>query len=593
MKRTLSLLLALVMVVSMIPTVFATTDDTVDFDDLFYVELDECSPIVTDIAANDVAGFVWTATGEGTLTYEVPENYVMTLTQGEQTVTGTGTVTMDVVADEAVYIEVENTTAEAVEALTIEGTFGAAVCEHVAGDPVVEDLVEATCTAPGSYNSVVYCAECGEKLSSTAVETPVVEHAWDEGVFHEATTERNAYTLYTCGACGATKEVEEEGTQLPPEVTFAITTHPTDQHNKLGETATFTVVAEGAVSYQWQRIKSGATTWSNISGATAASYSVKVSSSSVIPYRCIVKDAEGNELITEDVTIILPDPLVTILNTPGNIHVVKNTSISFTVELDNEEGVTYQWQRCKNGVNWTNVSYKGSNTKTVTFDAASWAQFPFRCEITDANGTKIYAETYTYTLYEPPIAPAITSNPKNANIYVSGTATFTVVAQGSSFVDDGSENTGVTYQWWRSRDDGATWGQYNGDGGQTASISIKVYSGQDYLYMCEVKDGYGNTMKSTSAKPVFVEPIVITAQPTATLGDDGKATFTFTMTGDVKTIMWQSLKNGAWQNATGDNYEGYNTTTLVTSVNRSYRCKILDMTGAEYYTDVIAFPTAQ
>ena len=587
MKRTLSLLLALVMVVSMIPTVFATTDDSdVNFDDLYYEKLDNCSPIVADFAAGEELGFVWTATDEGTLTYEVPEGYTMTLKQGEQAVTGTGTVTMEVVADVEIYIDIKNDTEAAAEDLTITGSL-VTVCEHVPDEPVEEDRVEATCKVPGSYNSVVYCAVCEEKLSSTAVEIPVDEHAWDEGVKHPATTEKNAYTVYTCGTCGDTKEVEEEGTQLPPEPTFAITTQPTDQHNKLNDTATFAVVAEGAVSYQWQRIKKGATTWSNISGATAASYSVKVSDSTVIPYRCVVKDAEGNELITNEVTIILPDPLVTVMNTPGNLHVIKNTSISFTVELDSEEGVTYQWQRFKGG-SWRNVSYQGNKTKTVTFDAASWAQYPFRCEITDANGTKIYAETYTYTLYEPPIVPNINSQPKDVYLVSGGTATFSVVAQGSSFVDDGSPDTGVTYQWWRSKNGGASWGEYTGTGGQTASISVKVYTGQEYLYMCEVKDGYGNTIKSNVVQPHLITAVKVTEQPTVTVVD-GTATITFTATGDVKTYQWQRLKSGNWTDAVGLSYVGYNTNTLQTTVKATWRCRIVDLAGNITYTNEVVF----
>ena len=368
---------------------------------------------------------------------------------------------------------------------------------------------------------------------------------------------------------------------------FAIITQPADQHKKLGETATFTVEATGAVSYQWQRIKSGATTWSNISDATSASYSVKVSDATVIPYRCVVKDAEGNEFITEEVTIILPDPLVTILNTPGNLHVIKNTSISFTVELDSEEGVTYQWQRFKGG-SWRNVSYNGNKTNTVTFDAASWAQYPFRCEITDANGTKIYAETYTYTLYEPPIVPNINSQPKDVYLVSGGTATFSVVAQGSSFVDDGSPDTGVTYQWWRSKNNGASWGEYTGTGGKTASISVKVYTGQEYLYMCEVKDGYGNTIKSNVVQPRLITAVKVTEQPTVTV-EDGTATISFTATGDVKTYQWQRLKSGTWSDAVGGSYVGYNTNTLQTTVKATWRCRIVDLAGNITYTNEVVF----
>jgi len=587
MKRTLSLLVALVMVISMVPNVFAA-DDSVDFDDLIYLET--YSPLTVNIeaGATEPVEFLWVPTEEGTLTYDINNadtTVSIVLAQGENTATSeAGVVALDVVAGEEVSIKISDTTGAAVENLVINGTFGK-VCVHEAGEAVQENVVEATCTEAGSYDSVVYCTLCGEKLSTTAVVVDALGHSWDEGVYHEATTEANAYTVYTCTVCSETKTEEVPDSILPA---FAITTHPTDQHNKLNDTATFTVEATGAVSYQWQRIKKGATAWTNISGATGASYSVKVSDSTVIPYRCVVKDAAGNELITNEVTIILPDPLVTVMNVPGNLHVIKNTSISFTVELDSEEGVTYQWQRFKGG-SWRNVSYKGNQTKTVTFDAASWAQYPFRCEITDANGTKIYAETYTYTLYEPPIVPNINSQPKDVYVVSGGTATFSLTAQGSSFVDDGSPDTGVTYQWWRSRDNGASWGEYHGTGGKTSSISLKVYTGQEFLYMCEVKDGYGNTIKSNVVQPHLITAVKITAQPTVTV-TDGAATITFEATGDVRTYQWERLKTNGWVDANNDvTYVGNDSTAMSTTVAGTFRCRITDMAGNITYTNEVTY----
>ena len=38
---------------------------------------------------------------------------------------------------------------------------------HTPGATVMEDKIEATCTVDGSYNMVVYCTACGEKLSTT------------------------------------------------------------------------------------------------------------------------------------------------------------------------------------------------------------------------------------------------------------------------------------------------------------------------------------------------------------------------------------------------------------------------------------------
>ena len=49
--------------------------------------------------------------------------------------------------------------------------------EHTPGNPVVENNVEPSCTAAGSYDNVVYCTECGEELSRETVTVPALGHA--------------------------------------------------------------------------------------------------------------------------------------------------------------------------------------------------------------------------------------------------------------------------------------------------------------------------------------------------------------------------------------------------------------------------------
>ena len=465
-----------------------------------------------------------------------------------------------------------------------DGTHGSCDYYYEAWEPcIVSAPAYAKVTVTGgthshSYDAVVTVPTCTEEGYTTYICACGDSYVADEVIVlgHDYQSEHfdsnPGYTLYTCSRCGDNYTVEDE---VP---VFKITTQPTNQNNKLGDTAVFTVEATDAVSYQWQRMKTGATTWTNISGATNASFSVMVSKYSVLPYRCVLKDADGNKLITDEVTIVLPEPLVNITNTAGNQHVIKNSSISFTVELDSTKGVTYQWQRCKNGSTWTNVSYQGNQTKTVTFDAASWAQFPFRCEITDANGTKIYTDSYTYTLEEPPIAPAITANPKDVYVVTGGTANFSVTAVGS----------GLTYQWWRSKDGGATYGEYTGADGQTTSISLNVYSSQEYLYFCEVKDGYGNTLKTKIVQPHLIAAVKVTSQPTVEV-TDGTATFTFIATGDVRTYQWERLKTNGWVDANSASYIGNNTTEMSTAVAGTFRCRITDLAGNVTYTNEVTF----
>ena len=68
---------------------------------------------------------------------------------------------------------------------------------------VEENIVEATCGAAGSYDSVVYCSVCGEELSREAVTVPATgKHIWIEG------TPLAGTRIDTCDVCGMYKLVD-------------------------------------------------------------------------------------------------------------------------------------------------------------------------------------------------------------------------------------------------------------------------------------------------------------------------------------------------------------------------------------------------
>ena len=71
---------------------------------------------------------------------------------------------------------------------------------HTEGDAVQENIVSAGCTSEGSYDSVVYCTECGEKLSSTHVIVPAAGHKPKEAV-------RENEDPATCQKFGSYEEV--------------------------------------------------------------------------------------------------------------------------------------------------------------------------------------------------------------------------------------------------------------------------------------------------------------------------------------------------------------------------------------------------
>ena len=54
--------------------------------------------------------------------------------------------------------------------------------DHVPGEAVTENEVAASCTTDGSYDSVVYCTDCGEELSRETVTVPATGHTYVDGV---------------------------------------------------------------------------------------------------------------------------------------------------------------------------------------------------------------------------------------------------------------------------------------------------------------------------------------------------------------------------------------------------------------------------
>jgi len=82
--------------------------------------------------------------------------------------------------------------------------------------------------------------------------------------------------------------------------------------------------------------------------------------------------------------------------------------------------------------------------------------------------------------------------------------------------------------------------------------------------------------------------VKITSQPTAAV-TDGTATFSFTATGDVRTYQWERMKPTGWVNANSSSYEGFNTTTMSTTVTGTFRCRITDLAGNVTYTSQVTF----
>lgn len=137
---------------------------------------------------------------------------------------------------------------------------------------------------------------------------------------------------------------------------------------KEGQSATFTVTAGGSLpfSYQWQKAPaSNPTTYSNIAGATGASFAItKVTPSDSGSYKVVVSNAYGSNAAVTSLAVFFLSPTITTQPVGGTFNA--GSSISLSVIVTSNDTITYQWQ--KNGANIagaTSASYSIASAQTT------------------------------------------------------------------------------------------------------------------------------------------------------------------------------------------------------------------------------------
>ncbi len=108
--------------------------------------------------------------------------------------------------------------------------------------------------------------------------------------------------MYRCVVTNADGDTTSNAATLTVISKPVITTQPTAQTVNAGETVTFTVVAPGADSYQWQYSKNGGSTWLNCSGKAAEFRFTATAALNGRLYRCVVTNP-GGETVSNTVTL--------------------------------------------------------------------------------------------------------------------------------------------------------------------------------------------------------------------------------------------------------------------------------------------------
>ena len=182
------------------------------------------------------------------------------------------------------------------------------------------------------------------------------------------------------------------------EKELTITQQPKSVEGNVGDTAVFTVGAEGnGIIYQWQYCNNGSDTWTNsrTTGANTDKLEVKVTKGRIgQKYRCILRDSRGNRLTTEEVQITQAEAKeLTITQQPENVSGKVGDTASFTVGADGD-GIVYQWQYCNKDSNvWANSKMTGYNTNSIDVKITKGRiGQKYRCILRDSKGNRLTTE---------------------------------------------------------------------------------------------------------------------------------------------------------------------------------------------------------
>ena len=399
------------------------------------------------------------------------------------------------------------------------------VREHVPGEPVRENVVEATCTTDGSYDEVVYCTDCGMELSRTHVTVPALGHnpgepvkenevtatcttdgSYDEVVYcirckaelsrtHKvevkhhtpgepvkenevpATTENvGSYDeVVYCTRCGAElSRVHKTTDKLPIHVTFK--TQPKSVTVKSGSKATFKVkVKEKHVTYQWYYRAPGAKEWTKIPGATKASYQVAASKANDgWQFRCGVTNE--TEAFSNPATLTVKTQKPVIKTQPKNLTAKSGKKVKFSVKASGKN-ITYQWfTRANAESEWQPVA--GGNKKDLNVVASKANDgSQYYCHIQNADGE---VDSVIVTLTVTPEAPTIKTQPKDAKVKLGAKAKFKVKASGKN----------VTYQWYYRTSEAGEWVLMEGE--TSANLTVVATEGNiGWQFRCLAKNADG------------------------------------------------------------------------------------------------------
>jgi PKD repeat protein len=314
-------------------------------------------------------------------------------------------------------------------------------------------------------------------------------------------------------------------------------------------------------SIQWQ-ISTNGTSWSNVGGATSASYTTANLTADRF-YRAILSVAGCGTDTSNSVHIVVNSAPVggTATAAPSSICSGNYTTITLT-----GYNGTIQWQGSPTGTGWTNIN---GATSDIYVTPVLTSDYYYRAVVLSAGCGSVFSTSVQVTVAASPVAGIAEAN-------------YTTVCTGTGAVLTLSGYTGSIQ--WQGSPDGVSW--TNIGGATNATYSTPSLTATRY---------YRAVVSTTGCTSEYSNELQITVSAAAAGGFANAAsgvvcsgsTTNITLTGYSGNIQWQQSPDGSsWTDIPGATYEICNTGPVYTEM---YYQAVVTLPGCGSATSTFAY----
>ncbi len=424
-------------------------------------------------------------------------------------------------------------------------TFNATTPTTIAcAGPATADVTLGSTSNGGFSTPIVLAATAGVPAGTTVSfsANPLTPGNAATVTLNNANTLTNGtYNITITGTAGAAVQTATITYVVTAGAGPAITTQPVSQTVCEGSNVTFTTTAASG-TYQWQS-NPGGFGWVDITGATAASYTITSVTTAVngLTYRCIVTGQCGTT--TSEVAALTVNSAPAITAQPANATACAGTSATFTA-VATGTNLSYQWQSGPAGAGcagpWTDIPGATSASYTVSGITVGMDNTGYHVVISGTCPAPVTSNCAVLTVGN---AAAITGQPANTTVCEGANAVFTVTGSGSI----------SSYQWQVNTGTGFT--DITGANSATLTLNAVTVAMNGNQYRVNVFSCTATPITSDAATLTVNTLAVIGTQPAnTTLCLGGNTSFSVAATGTGLSYQWQyaSACGGTFTNIAGE-----------------------------------------